>query len=329
MVGSDLLLVCKEAFSISLQRQSNGFFSVPHNSISITENDLYQALTRVSPSGIREVSVEVPEVRWNDIGGMNSVKQSIREVVEWPLQYPELFQSMGVQPPRGVLLYGPPGCSKTLMAKALATESGLNFLTVRGPELLSKWLGDSEKAVQKLFHRARSCAPSLIFFDEIDAFATKRGDASSGVNDRVLAQLLTEIDGGGGGVYQSSKRVVVVAATNRPDMLDPALLRPGRIDRKIYVPPPDELSRQQIFENNLRKMPHEDDIDVLHLVKMSHGYSGAEVVSACMEAAILAINERSEKVGSHHFHTAMTNIKPQITQTMLDYYLRMSKQFYT
>lgn len=270
MVGSDLLLVCKEAFTVSLSRQN----SCKHDATGlldpfvtfdgkVSRADLSLAITKVSPSGIREVAVEVPEVRWSHIGGMDSVKQSLREVVEWPLQYPELFLQMGVQPPRGVLLYGPPGCSKTLMAKALATESGLNFLTgiltlkhflsvihftVRGPELLSKWLGDSEKAVQKLFHRARSCAPSLIFFDEIDAFASKRfphlssclhldfrGDSSSGVNDRVLAQLLTEIDGGGG-VFQGTKRVVVVAATNRPDMLDPALLRPGRIDRKVPLP---------------------------------------------------------------------------------------------
>mmetsp|Transcript_10442 Transcript_10442/g.15890 ORF Transcript_10442/g.15890 Transcript_10442/m.15890 type:complete len:808 (+) Transcript_10442:31-2454(+) len=350
MVGADLLLLCKEAALIAVERNGGNrgisdlsdalesmSLSTPvvtprkadtvqlsgsYKKVHVIGDDLYRALALVKPTAIREVAVEVPEIHWHDIGGMDTVKQSLREVVEWPLQHPELFLSMGVDPPKGVLLYGPPGCSKTLMAKALATESGLNFLTVRGPELLSKWLGDSEKAVQKLFQRARASAPSLIFFDEIDAFACKRGDGSSSVNDRVLSQLLTEIDG-----VQGLKRVVVVAATNRPDMLDSALMRPGRIDRKIYVPPPDNESRKQIFCNSLKTIPTASDIDVDKLVFLSDGFSGAEVVATCTEAAVYAVEENCDRIEFEHLLRSVQSIKPQITASMISYYQTIAKSF--
>eukprot|EP01034_Spumella_vulgaris_P022298 gene22298-28414_t len=288
--------------------------------VFLSEADFREALSRVSPSALREVVVEVPSVRWTDIGGMESVKQALKEVVEWPLQHPELFQSLGVAPPKGVLLYGPPGCSKTLMAKALATESSMNFLAVKGPELLSKWLGESEKAIQTLFRRARAAAPSIIFFDEIDALAGKRGDTSSGVGDRVLSQLLTELDG-----IHGLKQVIVLAATNRPDMLDAALIRPGRIDRKIYVPPPDSLSREQILRIELRKMPVRDNpdgspLDLPRLVRLSEGFSGAEIVAVTSEAAMLAIEEDCTQLGEDHLLTAIAGIKPQITASMLQFY---------
>lgn len=338
MVGSDILLVCKESFVKAVNRAFNvkeGDLSslrldekptvlMTKSDVCLTADDVLHAISKGIPSAIREIAVEVPETHWSDIGGMEMVKQSLKEVVEWPLVYPELFEAAGLDPPRGVLLYGPPGCSKTLMAKALATESGLNFLAVRGPELLSKWLGESEKAVQTLFKRARSVAPSLIFFDEIDAFACKRGESSSGVNDRVLSQLLTEIDGVHGG-----KQVIVIAATNRPDLLDNALLRPGRIDRKIYVPPPDFESRKQIISKQLSKMPHccsEDDIN--EFVASTDGYSGAEVVSCCSDAAMLAIEENADEVQPIHLRKAIQECKPQITAEMLAYFEGIKSSFF-
>ena len=344
MVGADLLQVLKEAQLVALYKkpsltttlaadsvacltESLHDLSLSHsdpsgvNVITVTDDDLLQALPRVPPSALREIVVEIPTVYWSDIGGMDSVKQSLREVVEWPLLYPQLFASFAVHPPRGVLLYGPPGCSKTLMAKALATEGGMNFLTVRGPELLSKWLGESEKAVQTLFRRARAAAPSVVFFDEIDALAGKRGGSSAGVNDRVLAQLLSELDG-----IQSSKdsqRVIVVAATNRPDMLDAALIRPGRIDRKVYVPPPDKLSREQIFRLELRKVPTASDINLSFLTELSDGFSGAEVVAVCTEAAMLAMDEGRDDISQDLLEKVAKSITPQITANMLQFYAQL------
>lgn len=332
MVGSDLLQVLKEAGLLALSRMDAdrpGVASVSTvtaglrnlsltSSVAVTDDDLAQAVSKVPPSALREIVVEIPTTYWADIGGMDSVKQSLREVVEWPLLYPKLFSSFAVHPPRGVLLYGPPGCSKTLMAKALATEGGMNFLTVRGPELLSKWLGESEKAVQTLFRRARAAAPSVVFFDEIDALAGKRGSSSAGVNDRVLAQLLSELDGIQSG--KDAQRVIVVAATNRPDMLDAALIRPGRIDRKVYVPPPDRLSREQIFRLELLKIPTASDLDVARLAELSDGFSGAEVVAVCTEAAMLAMDESREVITQDLLEQVAESITPQITKSMLDFY---------
>ena len=343
-VGSDLLQVIKEAHVISSDRvlsNDNGkdvtnLLSSAARSLSlngdtascvdISDTDLLRALSKVPPSALREVVAEIPSVKWSDVGGMHIVKSSLQEVVEWPLKYADLFSELQLPPPQGVLLYGPPGCSKTLMAKALATESSMNFLAVRGPELLSKWLGESEKAVQLLFKRARAAAPSIVFFDEIDALAGKRGTSNMGVNDRVLAQLLTELDGIASKSHSSNtmtaKRVIVVAATNRPDMLDDALLRPGRIDRKVFVPPPDAESRQQIFSIELNKLPVQKGVDKLipSLVINSEGFSGAEVVAICKEAAMFAMEAGDQEVKHDYLSKALKATKPQITKEMLHFY---------
>ncbi|CAM9261287.1 unnamed protein product [Hapterophycus canaliculatus] len=335
-VGADLQLLVKEAALQALRRTrgggdgwgafaeccsgGGGVDPEKEQLPTLTPADFLAALPLVSPSGLREVAVEVPSVKWGDIGGMEGVKQSLREVVEWPLRHPEAFARMGMSPPRGVLLYGPPGCSKTLMARALATESGMNFLAVKGPELLSKWLGESERAMQALFKRARAAAPTIIFFDEVDALACKRGgggEGGAGATERVLTQLLTELDG-----IQPVKRLVVVAATNRPDVIDPALLRPGRLDRLVYVPPPDVLSRREILRLSLAKVPCAGDVEPEVLARRTEGFSGAEVVALCREASICALEEdrSATEVRQVHLLEALGQMRPQITPSVLASY---------
>ncbi len=258
--GADIQLAAKEAIRMSILRDSRG-----RNAdlvIEVTKQDIETAIRSIKPSAIKAVSVEIPQVHWSSIGGMDEVKRQLREAIELPLTHEAMFQRLGIRPPRGVLLYGPPGCSKTLMARALATEGHMNFLAVKGPELLSKWLGESERALASLFRRARLASPSIIFFDEVDAIATKRGGGSSGGGERLLSQLLTELDGIQSGGDQKKHRVVVICATNRPDLLDGALMRPGRIDRMIYVGVPDMPSRLRILEIGLQGKSCEVDLDV-------------------------------------------------------------------
>ncbi|OYT62004.1 MAG: AAA family ATPase, partial [Thermofilum sp. ex4484_15] len=241
--GADLAALCREAAMHALRRflpkidlEREEIPTEVLESLKVTKQDFMEALKDIQPSALREVYVEVPEVHWEDIGGLGEVKQELREAVEWPLKYPDYFEKMGIEPPRGILLYGPPGTGKTLLAKAVATESEANFISVRGPEILSKWVGESEKAIREIFRKARQAAPCIIFFDEIDSITPRRGfRTDSGVTDRIVNQLLTEMDG-----ITLLRNVIVIGATNRPDILDPALLRPGRFDRIIYVPPPDE-----------------------------------------------------------------------------------------
>ncbi|XP_071951650.1 ATPase family gene 2 protein homolog A-like isoform X2 [Antedon mediterranea] len=274
-VGADLKSVCKEAGMYAFKRHSKSHnASGDLSTISVVMEDFTLALKDVKPSAMREVEIDVPKVYWSDIGGQDIVKQKLKQAVEWPLKHPEAFVRMGIAPPRGILMYGPPGCSKTLIAKALATESGLNFISVKGPELFSKWVGESERAVREVFRKARLASPSIVFFDEIDALAVERSSSSgsSNVADRVLAQLLTEIDG-----VETLSDVTIVAATNRPDMIDKALMRPGRLDRILYVPLPDPATRTEILKINFKKMPIAEDVDVESIVGQTEGYSGAEV----------------------------------------------------
>ncbi len=257
-VGADLAALCKEAAMHALRRvlpeidlEAEEIPEEVLENLKVTMEDFLEALKNIEPSAMREVLVEVPKVRWEDVGGLEHAKQELREAVEWPLKYPELFKTLNIKPPKGILLYGPPGTGKTLLAKAVANEANANFISVKGPELLSKWVGESEKHVREMFRKARQVAPCIIFFDEIDALAPRRGmGADSHVTERVVSQLLTELDG-----LEELKDVVVIAATNRPDIIDPALLRPGRIERHIYIPPPDREARKEIFKIHLRGKP--------------------------------------------------------------------------
>eukprot|EP00090_Calanus_glacialis_P026694 TRINITY_DN41968_c0_g1_i1.p1 TRINITY_DN41968_c0_g1~~TRINITY_DN41968_c0_g1_i1.p1 ORF type:complete len:827 (-),score=300.90 TRINITY_DN41968_c0_g1_i1:33-2513(-) len=275
--------------------------------------------SKVKPSAMREVMVEVPQVTWSDIGGLDELKLKLRQAVEWPIKHPEVFTRMGISAPRGLLMYGPPGCSKTMIAKALANESGLNFLSIKGPELFSKWVGESERAVREVFRKARQVKPSIVFFDEIDAIGGARGGGGGGgkVGDRVLAQLLTEMDG-----VEGLVGVTVVAATNRPDMMDQALLRPGRLDRVVYVPLPDMETRRKVLDVHTRSIPLCSSVDLNMVAARTEGYSGAEVAAVCNEAALAALEESvtANVVTETHFETALSNLKPRISAELFSVY---------
>ena len=291
--------------------------------------DVQAAMRSVKPSALREVELRIPTVSWEDIGGQAELKRALHEAVQWPLRHPEAFRRMGIRPPRGVLLYGPPGCSKTLAAKALAAESRTNFLAVKGPELFSKWVGESERAVAALFRRARSAAPSIIFFDEIDALAAKRAsgaEGAGGVGARVLAQLLHEMDG-----VLPLTAVLVVAATNRPDLVDPALLRPGRFDSLIHVGLPDEAGRLQVLTIHTKSMPLAADVDLPRLAARTPGYSGAELAALTREAALSALEEAADAtarvtVAQRHLEKALTSVTPRTTRETLDYFAEYERR---
>ena len=291
--------------------------------MQITRKDFREALKVVRPSAMREVLIEVPNVKWDDIGGMEEIKQEIIEAVEWPIKNPEAFKRLGVKPPKGLLLYGAPGTGKTLLAKAVATESEANFILVNGPELLSKWFGESEKAVREVFKKARHTSPTIVFFDEVDSLAPKRGTSSdSNVTERVVNQLLTEMDG-----MEDLYDIVVVAATNRPDMVDPALLRPGRFDRIILTPVPDEKARTEIFKVHTKEMPVNADIE--KLAKMTEGYAGADIEAICREAAIYALrqNFNAKSVEEEHFTEALKKVTPSITKEIEQAYKDVKENF--
>ncbi|MFP3162082.1 MAG: CDC48 family AAA ATPase, partial [Acidilobus sp.] len=325
--GADLAALAREAAMHALRRylpeidiEQERIPTEVLEKMVVTKADFLAAFKEITPSGLREIEVEVPEVHWDDIGGLENVKQELREVVEWPLKYPNTFKRLGIEPPRGILLFGPPGTGKTLLAKAVATESGANFIAIRGPELLSKWVGESEKAVREVFRRARQYAPAVVFFDEIEAIASLRGsDVETDVTERVVSQLLTEIDG-----ITGLENVVVIAATNRPDLVDPALLRPGRLEKLIYVPPPDEKGRLDILKIHTRHVPLAEDVDLREIAKMTNGYTGADLAALVREATLAALREdlKATRVRFKHFEQALSKVRPSVTKYMIDFYSR-------
>jgi transitional endoplasmic reticulum ATPase len=303
----------------------------------IKHEDLVEALKVVRPSAMREVLVEIPNTGWEDIGGLNKIKQDLQEAVEWPLKHPETFVRMGIRPSRGILLYGPPGTGKTLLAKAVAKEAEANFIQVKGPSLLSMWVGKSEEGMRKIFERARQVAPCIIFFDEIDALAGKRGfDAGTKVTERVLNQMLAEMDG-----LEDLNDVLVIGATNRPDMLDPGLLRPGRFDKILLVGAPDEKGRLQILEIHTKKMPIGDasgkkpltpekrEILLEELAKKTEGYTGADLEAVAREAAMLSLRESidSKFVTEEHFFESLKKVKPSVSKPLLEVYKKIEDTF--
>ncbi len=339
-VGADLAALVKEAAMRALRRImpeiDMEMEKIPVEileKIEVTWDDFMDAYREMQPSTMREVLIEKPNVHWDDIGGLENVKQELREVVEWPLKYRKLFAHMKVKIPKGILLYGPPGTGKTLLAKAVATESEANFISVKGPEFLSKWVGESEKAVREVFRKARQAAPAVIFIDEIDAVAPVRGmDLGTRVTERVVSQLLTEMDG-----LEELHNVTVIAATNRPDMLDPALLRPGRFDRLIYVPVPDRDARKEIFKIHLRGKPLAEDVDIDALAERTEGYTGADIEAVCNEATILALREyiqsgkdpenpKDARVSMKHFEEALKRVKP-LSKEEKEMYEKMAERF--
>lgn len=331
-VGADLHALCREAAMKALRRYLPKINldeeEIPQDvldQLEVTNEDFLGALREIQPTAVREVFIEIPNVRWSDIGGLQEVKDTLIEVVEWPLKRPETFTRLGISPPKGVLIYGPPGAGKTLLARAVATESEANFISVKGPELLSKWVGESEKAVREIFRKARTAAPAIIFFDEIDAIAPTRGTGAgdSHVTERVISQLLTEMDG-----LESMKDVIVLAATNRPELIDRALLRTGRFDRFVYVPAPDKKSREKIFEIYTKNMPLDEDVEIKKLVEMTEYFVGGDVEALCREAGMRALRENmdAEIVSMKHFNDAMKTLHASVTPQILENYAKMDKE---
>ncbi|MDO9540440.1 MAG: CDC48 family AAA ATPase [Methanocalculus sp.] len=348
-VGADAALLVKEAAMHALRKiipKINIDEDIPAellNELKVVREDFDEALKHVEPSAMREVLVEVPDIHWSDVGGLEDVKEELREAVEWPLKYPAIFQHLSTKPPKGILLFGPPGTGKTLLAKAVANESECNFISIKGPELLSKWVGESEKGVREIFRKARQASPSIIFFDEVDALVPRRGShiGSSHVTESVVSQILTELDG-----LEELKDVVVIGATNRPDMMDPALMRPGRLERHIFVPPPDAEGRKQIFSVYLKDEERilAKDIDLDSLVAETNGYVGADIEALVREAKLYAIRDFIAKMGGRsdaemkdamenilvtkeHIRRAKEKVKPSLDRDAIESSERQSWEF--
>ncbi len=331
-VGADLEALAKEAAMSSLRRTLPGISWKKSEELDpkvleklkVTKTDFDNALKMVEPSAMREVMIEIPNTRWEDVGGLDEVKQSLKEMIEWPLQHPKSFERIGIRPPTGIMLYGPPGCGKTMLAKAVATEAGANFISVKGPEVLTMWVGESERKVREIFRRAKQVAPSIIFFDEIDSLAPRRGmETGTRVTENIVSQILTEMSG-----LEDLHNVVVIAATNRPDMLDQAILRPGRFDRQVLVPAPEEKARLEVFKVHTKKMPLTRNVDLKKLARETNGYSGADIEALCREAGLNALREnmKIKSVDKRHFNEAMKKSRPTINTEIISQYEKLMEK---
>ncbi len=332
-VGADISALAKESAMIVLRKvlpeielkENEEISEEVLKKLQVTHKDFEDALKVVRPSAMREVLVETPNIKWDDVGGLEKIKQELKEAVEWPMKYPESFIRLGIRPPKGILLYGPPGTGKTLLAKAVAKESEANFIQVKGPSLLSMWVGRSEEGVRKIFSRARQVSPCIIFFDEIDSLASKRGlDTGAKVTERVLNQLLAEMDG-----IEDLSNVIIIGATNRPDMLDAALLRPGRFDRILLVGAPEKEGRENIFKIHTKNMPLADDVNIKKILEQTEGYVGADVESLVREAAMLALREdiNSKEVSMKNFEEALRKVGASVTKGDIDRYRRIETEY--
>mgnify|MGYP001567028075 FL=1 len=319
--GADIKSLCREAAMKSLRNylpdidmETEKISSEILQSMEVSLQDFYDAMHEIVPTAMREFYVESPKVWWKDVGGLDDAKRTLRDNLITAIKEPGNFQKMGIKPPKGALLYGPPGCGKTLLARALATESGANMIFVRGPEVLSKWVGESEKAIREIFRKAKASSPCIVIFDELDSFARTKSGEDSGVGERLLSQLLTEMEDGG------ASRVIVIGISNRPDLIETSLLRPGRLDLILYVQPPDEKGRLEIIKILSRQMPLSGDVDLKEIAVSTKSYSGADLVAICREAAVHAMQNDSTKIGSVDFAAALKLVKPSITKVVDEWY---------
>lgn len=331
-VGADLSSLVQEAAMRALRRfiqdhQIDLNRTIPIDllqEIKVTMEDFTFSLREIEPSALREVLIDIPDVKWEQIGGLAEVKKRIRQAVEWPVIHPESFHNLGINPPRGILLYGPPGTGKTLLANAVSSEAGANFISIKGPEVISKWVGDSEKAIRDIFKKARQAAPCIVFLDEIDAIASVRSIHSTGsrLDERLVNQLLTSIDG-----LEANDGVVILASTNRPELVDPALIRAGRFDKLLYVGPPDRDERLDILKIHTRNMPLDKRIDLEALSDKLDGFVGADIAALCQEAGIVAMSEDFEanRILPRHMEAALKEVRPSVTPEVMDYYDKLSR----
>jgi transitional endoplasmic reticulum ATPase len=329
-VGADLMALGREAAMHTLRRilpqinlEEETISQEVLSKVQVTKEDFEEALKIVEPSAMREVMLEIPKIKWSNIGDLEDVKQELIEAVEWPLKYPDSFTKLGLRPPVGILLFGPPGCGKTLLAKAVATESEANFIPIRGPEVFSKWVGESEKMIREVFRKARMAAPAIIYFDELDSIAPRRGLwEGSKVYESVVNQILAEMDG-----LEQLKNVLVLASTNRPDIIDTALLRPGRFDRLILVPAPEADGRLEIFKVHTKNMPIAKDVDLVELAQLTDGFSGADIENLVREAGTIALREdrKTQEIKREHFEEALKKSRPSITPDLIKQYQAMAE----